>query len=112
MSRSTQPPGGGPIAVHDDDVYTLPQLLAALPFLTRNSIRREVREGRLVPSRVCGHYLITGAEIKRWIAAAQVRRKTAGRPCACPADGAPAPAANSAHGGAGAGGRRKGGGSE
>jgi hypothetical protein len=82
-------PDRPPAVIPDDAVFILGQLLAALPFLTRNSIRREVREGRLVPSRVCGHYLFLGIEVKRWIAAAQVRRKGQDGDYSRPADDEP-----------------------
>jgi hypothetical protein len=81
--RSAQPQGSakgdtctnGPAVIAAGMVFTVPALIATLPYLTRNSILREIRCGRLRASRRCGRYLVLGEWVLRWVADGERRRR-------------------------------------
>jgi hypothetical protein len=63
-----------PHVIHPRAVYTVASLQAALG-LTRTTVAREVRLGRLRVSRRSGRYFIIGRWALQWLEEGEVRRK-------------------------------------
>jgi hypothetical protein len=72
---TSDPPRGGPIAsINPNDVFTVQGAQAALK-LTRSTIGREVREGRLRIARRAGRYYLLGAWLLQWLAEGELPRR-------------------------------------
>jgi hypothetical protein len=63
----------GPVTIDTNTVYTLEQAQRTLG-LKRNSLRREVREGRLSVSKRCGRYYFLGEQLLAWLKDGERRR--------------------------------------
>jgi hypothetical protein len=64
----------GPHTIHPDAVYNVEALQVALG-LTRTTIGREVRLGRLRVAKRAGKYFVLGRWVLLWLEAGEHRRK-------------------------------------
>jgi hypothetical protein len=69
--------------IHRTAVYSLESGRLALG-LKRDTLRREVRLGRLRVAKRAGRYYVLGAWLLQWLEGGEVRRR---RPAAAPASG-------------------------
>jgi hypothetical protein len=63
-----------PHVVHPTAVYTIVSAQAALQ-LTRTTLRREIRLGRLKVSKRAGRYFILGAWLLEWLRDGELQKK-------------------------------------
>jgi hypothetical protein len=68
-----RPPAANVPVIHPRSVYTRETLTAALG-LPKNTVRREIREGRLRASRRAGWYFILGEWVLEWFRGGEVER--------------------------------------
>lgn len=82
-TTDTSPPA--PVVLHPDAVFTLPQLQAALG-LTRSTLAREHRLGRLRVARAGKRHFILGSWARAWIEAGELRPKGRKGVASCSSD--------------------------
>ena len=69
QKRSTKT-GKGPAiraVIHPNQVFTIPQLLQALPWLNQTTLDREIRLKRLHCARIAKRRVVMGKWVLRWI---------------------------------------------
>jgi hypothetical protein len=77
--KTVSPPAdqvaAGPVVIQEQAVYTVAEAQAALK-LRRNSLKREIREGRLTVSKRCGRYYLLGKHLLAWLEAGERKPKS------------------------------------
>jgi hypothetical protein len=71
------PPAPPPVRVVSPGAVYLAAEFRQLFGLKASSLRREVREGRLIVSKRCGKYFVVGSRILEWLAAGEVNKGAA-----------------------------------
>jgi hypothetical protein len=70
----TETPFTAPLVLDDHAVFTVEQIRATLR-LTKSTVRREVREGRLRVSRRAARYFLLGVWVRQWLEAGEITRQ-------------------------------------
>jgi hypothetical protein len=63
-----------PVVIHPDGVYSMVSLQAGLG-LTKSTVAREIRLGRLLVAKRAGRYFILGQWILDWLRAGEIRKR-------------------------------------
>ena len=71
----TPPAERAHLVIHPDAVFLTDELRRLLR-LKESSLRREVREGRLVVHKRCNRHFFLGADVLAWLRAGELKRRS------------------------------------